>query len=1836
MYLAVQIGCGLDVEEDRWMRRAFGPVSVLCAVTLSVLVSGCGELTIGPSARVECDGPGSCPSGFRCSVALGQCVDSSIEATTPELVNVDWEQVTVGLNGEVRVSFEVEGDLAREPTVAFTAFDDGVFVRDSEAAGYSFVYRVRGNETEGPATAVIRLIGIDGEASDSAGRIITFDFTAPVVSSYLTPSGRYLRDGAQAQIQVLASEALSGEPAVTLNGVPMQRASAGSIDYLFTLTVGEDAFEVGPGSVTIDLIDSAGNPGSFVATEAFEFDFTAPELVNASDFAGQLRPGNVLAIDLLFNEALVQPPTVELVDADLSRIPLQLLDSSALGFTFIYNAEATEQGSFAVEVSNAVDLAGNASLVDDQARELGRVVIENTLPTLTASTLSQTRAKPGDVVSLDLTVSEPLSFLRASFSGWPLDLCEVDGANDTLYRCSHVVDVEEGEGPRQLEIEMLDLAGNRNNVVEPSLTYDSSPPIISNIVTMGSSALRLGSTGTLNFQINEALSALPTVLLDDGTTLDWVAGDAPGTLTYGFTASSMQSAGSKSLTVSAIDPAGNTSSSTQSDLFVLDFTVPTVASIDRLTEAVRIDGVVEVSVSFSELLGAPPTVVLRPKTGGATQSLQLLSDFGDRFTFILAASPSIEGEYTVQLENFTDIAGNDGLMTPIDLGDTVIDGQAPALVSSTSYTLFARAGDSIVVDFVLDSTPAETPDVRVSGLVFSDGCVTTGTNAYRCTHSVSAIHEPEGFRSFTAEVRDAAGNRGFLNLGGVTYDFTGPSVVAATALRSPALSTASTATELWLTDSDPLSGAPVSLTVTLVADETPSNVTVTLEDATESVALGLVSQDDRIVEYAIEVSSIPQDGSYQISATWDDAAGNTVTRTVAEPLVRVDRVAPLATLIDQENTLYKRLPWGNAANGYETSFSVSGAVTGSEAEQVFAYREATATASNFIGSTSVVSGAFEIDPLAGGDLSVVYLSVLDAAGNLSTPVKARYVQWVASLGGKIAGSALENPNRIETRPYFAGTLSQSDAAESGESGPSATGSAVRWRPLENPSVQLFNSNLAYDPTLGRAVITTDATGGILTQQLRGGVFSTLPVADPEGDGSPDCPEENQNALVYDAANDYVLMHCVDGTWSFNGTSWRLRAPAGAGPGGIAATLVYDVTRGKVVALSASASNDARRSNLDSSIWLWEGDGWTEVPAVGIEGVDYPGLRYRTRAVYDPFREAIVLFDGFVRRQGACPADTTNAFFCRFTDTWELSLNGWAKVALTDLNGDGGPVDSAFGTSLSAYVYLDADRAWSDPGVILSYNDDGETWTYDDREWERLIVTDPEGDGNPEPDGNATIFYDPLERVIYLLDFEFDASLWRFTGSSWLRVTGDSADTPDSRYGSAIAYDSARGVTVMFGGRLNDGDSCDGGVDDDCAVGWEFDGVTWTRIAAAGPEGRRVHRMAYHPASGGVMFFGGHNFSGDCAGSGQDECGDTWIWTGSSWDQRCDGDDACTNAPSARSYYAMTYDPGSGHVWLFGGSGNGTLAAQNMWRWDGTDWSTPFSSTPARNFGNDSRLTPIGHSGVLLLVGQDYDNGDPLTYEFDTTTGVFTELSTMASGHQSGSAMFYDPDRDLVFLHEEGLSAWDGSAWTEQAYGNPLLAEVFPDEFWHDATYDSGLGRPLLYASFADAGFFELDTAAARAPAHTFTAALSEANLDPKWGLDRVDLSWQGGGTGYRNGGTCSSEDGAQLLVWLGTDWAPVATTAGPASSASAISWSTAAASPWSTKDARELRATLARRDITFAITPLAPNGCSAAGASVATGLAELDVRYQTCFPSGESSAVASECCSGAATLEVCD
>jgi parallel beta-helix repeat protein len=237
--------------------------------------------------------------------------------------------------------------------------------------------------------------------------------------------------------------------------------------------------------------------------------------------------------------------------------------------------------------------------------------------------------------------------------------------------------------------------------------------------------------------------------------------------------------------------------------------------------------------------------------------------------------------------------------------------------------------------------------------------------------------------------------------------------------------------------------------------------------------------------------------------------------------------------------------------------------------------------------------------------------------------------------------------------------------------------------------------------------------------------------------------------------------------------------------------------------------------------------------------------------------------------------------------------------------------------------------------------------------------------------------------------------WTWNGTNWTPELP--ADSPSPRSYPEIVYDALRGVALLFGG------SSTGGVRFDET--WEWDGTTWTqKFPSNRPTARYGHKMAYDSNRGVAVLFGGYD-------KNYDVCNDTWEWDGTNWVQK-----SPSQKPSPRQFHAMAYDAARGAVVLFGGSVGGY--SDETWEWSGTNWTEKFPANRPSPRGYHTMTYDSVHEVIVLFGGYYYDGSEEIcfndTWEWNGENWVqksTAESPTARCFH----AMTYDSAREAVML-----------------------------------------------------------------------------------------------------------------------------------------------------------------------------------------------------------------------------
>jgi len=342
------------------------------------------------------------------------------------------------------------------------------------------------------------------------------------------------------------------------------------------------------------------------------------------------------------------------------------------------------------------------------------------------------------------------------------------------------------------------------------------------------------------------------------------------------------------------------------------------------------------------------------------------------------------------------------------------------------------------------------------------------------------------------------------------------------------------------------------------------------------------------------------------------------------------------------------------------------------------------------------------------------------------------------------------------------------------------------------------------------------------------------------------------AMTYDPGRGEIVLFgglhdgVVDGgTWTYNGRNWKLKNVATAPSARSAAGLVYDPGLGKTILFGGATT-----TWVFGDTWEWSGTGWTE-----LSPPTSPPDRM-CKLVYDTGRQQVLVHAGKWDSGG-------------YNDTWVFDGTTWTEIAISGL-----PAPRAY-HALAYDPLQDALVLYG--GLVLSpagQESPQDTWVYSGGTW-----TEDTGGGAPtahfrfglafsEAVGGVVGFSGWLPNFSTVQDRHErlgDPGLWSSTPESF----------PDPRYAHGWTAAPALGGIVLFGGAA----CCDafgaGYLANDT---WIFDGTGWILESPATlPEGRFDTPLAFDTATGEIVLYGGMQ-----AGSVEDSA--TWLFDGDDWQQ----------------------------------------------------------------------------------------------------------------------------------------------------------------------------------------------------------------------------------------------------------------------------------------------------------------------------------------------------------------
>jgi hypothetical protein len=332
----------------------------------------------------------------------------------------------------------------------------------------------------------------------------------------------------------------------------------------------------------------------------------------------------------------------------------------------------------------------------------------------------------------------------------------------------------------------------------------------------------------------------------------------------------------------------------------------------------------------------------------------------------------------------------------------------------------------------------------------------------------------------------------------------------------------------------------------------------------------------------------------------------------------------------------------------------------------------------------------------------------------------------------------------------------------------------------------------------------------------------------------------------------------------------------------------------------------------------------------------------------------------------------------------------------------------------------------------------DTWQWDGANWTQLA------DGPYLQDASAMAF-DSGRGVIVLFGniggSGGTGKFWEWDGAAWIQrvFTGAIGGFQDV----GMAYDVVRGVCCVFGAPYTNTYN---------AQMLLWNGTAYSLPAPAVPTARPYAASAFDSARGQTVLFGGEN--------GSVGYGDTWEFDGTTWSQRV------VTGPTPRLQHAMAYDSARHVTVLFGGT-TGSSVSNQTWEWNGLAWSLRAAAGPSAR-GAQSMAYDAGRAVTVLFGGSDGAGALGDTWEWDGT--VWTQRASTGPSPRASAGMAYDSARGVTVLFG-GLSGgqpngetweWDGAAWHQRVVVGPSA------RYRHSMAYDSVRQVTLLFGGISPA------------------------------------------------------------------------------------------------------------------------------------------------------------------------
>ncbi|MFJ7951291.1 S-layer homology domain-containing protein [Lysinibacillus sp. NPDC096418] len=538
---------------------------------------------------------------------------------------------------------------------------------------------------------------------------------------------------------------------------------------------------------TVNVKDLAGNQAAEVTGttdgSSVKFDRTMPTVQKVTMRSNNANPevakvGDIITLDIVMSKD-VQMPVVTILGK--AAAVSDKGDGDAKTWQASYTLQSGDVEGVVSFTIDYKDIIGNVGVQVTTVTSGRAVIFDNTAPTLTTVTMNSsnndtTKAKVGDVITLNIVASEDINSPTVTIAGKSATINNGGDSDAKTWSASYTMQANDTDGTLAFTISYEDLIGNIGSQVTTvttgtAITFDKQSPNASTVTIFSSNVdptkAKVGDTVTLSFTTSESIQT-PTVtiagkaatVIQNGDEKTWQAtyvianGDSDGIL--GFTINFHDLVGNQ-----ATEVTGTTDGSSIS----LDGTKPTVQTVTMHSnnvnqEFAKVGDIVTLEIVTSEDVHLPIATI----AGKAAT----VTDKGDgdaktwQATYTLQSQDS-DGPVSFTLD-FQDLNGNKGLqVTNVTTGTIVLfDKEQPEvteyyplhnaldvlntdnLILTFNENVVPVTGKNIIIKNVTENQIVASIEANDSNVTVLDGVVTVDPSADLAHNIVYSVEIDEG------------------------------------------------------------------------------------------------------------------------------------------------------------------------------------------------------------------------------------------------------------------------------------------------------------------------------------------------------------------------------------------------------------------------------------------------------------------------------------------------------------------------------------------------------------------------------------------------------------------------------------------------------------------------------------------------------------------------------------------------------------------------------------------------------------------------------------------------------------------------------------------------------------------------------------------------------------------------------------------------------------------------------------------------------------------------------------------------------------------------------------